>query len=216
MYRLYGRPGTGSVTIEAILETAGVPYEVEIIERLSDGEVPERLARLNPLGQVPVLRLPDGEIMTESAAMALYLADQHPEADLAPSPAVRERASYLRWMLYLATNVYMTGLSAYYPDRYTSDQGGGKSVKSAALNRMAREWDIYAAALGDKPYILGEKMSTVDIYAAMQATWNFDVPAFFKKHPNLRAMYNRVTAHPAIAKVWGRNEMEDWKYCLNN
>ncbi len=211
MYRLYGRPGTGSVTIEAMLEVAKAAYEVEIIERSPDGEVPERLARLNPMGQVPVLRLPDGEIMTESAAMALYLGDKHPEADLAPPPGSSDRAVYLRWLIYLATNVYMTGLAAYYPDRYTSDQSGAKSVKAAALARMAKEWEIYAEALGEKPYILGDKMSAADIYAAMQATWNFDVPAFFKKHPNLRAMYNRVTAHPAIAKVWARNEMEDWK-----
>ncbi|WP_368905145.1 glutathione binding-like protein [Taklimakanibacter lacteus] len=60
-------------------------------------------------------------------------------------------------------------------------------------------------------YILGEKMCVADIYAAMLATWNLDVPAFFKKHPNMRAMYDRVTAHPAITKVWARNEMEDWK-----
>ncbi|MGE3873790.1 MAG: glutathione S-transferase family protein [Parvibaculaceae bacterium] len=214
MYRLYGRPGAGSVAIEAMLEFAGVPYEVEIIERSPDGTAPEKLIRLNPLGQVPVLRLPNGEIMTESAAIALYLGDKHPEADLAPPPGSADRAAYLRWVVFLATNTYVTGLAAYYPDRYTSDQNGGKYVKSAALARMAREWEIYAEALGDKPYITGDKMTAADIYAAMQATWNFDVPAFFKKHPNLRAMYNRVTAHPAIAKVWGRNEMEDWKYCL--
>src|SRR5438552_3798653 len=211
MYRLYGRPGSGSVVVEAILEAAGVPYEVELVERSQDGQVPEKLDCVNPLGQVPVLRLPDGEIMTESAAISLYLADKYAKADLAPQPSSAERARYLRWMVYLATNIYMTGLCAYYPDRYTADQNGGKWVKSAALARMAKEWEIYAAALGDKSYILGDKMSIADIYAAMQATWNFDVPAFFRKHPNLRQMYDRVTAHPAIAKVWGRNEMEDWK-----
>ena len=211
MYRLYGRPGSGSVVVEAVLEAAGVPYEVELVERSQDGRVPEKLARVNPLGQVPVLCLPDGEVMTESAAMSLYLADKYAKADLAPPPAAAERAAYLRWMVYLATNIYMTDLRAYYPDRYTSDQNGGKCVKSAALTRMAREWEVYAEALGDKPYILGEKMSVADIYAAMLATWNFDVPAFFKKHPNVRQMYDRVTVHPAIAKVWSHNEMEDWK-----
>lgn len=211
MYKLYGRPGSGSVVVEAILEAAGAPYEVEPVERSQNGLAPENLCRVNPLGQVPVLCLPDGEIMTESAAISLYLADKFPKADLAPAPAAAERAAYLRWMIYLATNIYMTDLRAYYPDRYTSDQNGGKCVKSAALVRMAREWEIYADALGDKPYILGDKMSIADIYAAMLATWNFDVPAFFKKHPNVRAMYDRVTEHPAIAKVWGRNEMEDWK-----
>src|SRR5690348_1637278 len=99
MYKLYGRPGTGSVTIEAILE------------RSPDGQVPEKLARLNPLGQVPVLCLPSGEVMTESAAMALYLGDKHPEADLAPPPGSPGRAAYLRWLVYLATNTYMTGLA---------------------------------------------------------------------------------------------------------
>ena len=93
MYRLYGRPGTGSVTIEAILETVGEPYEVEHVPRSPGGEVPDVLVRLNPLGQVPVLRLPDGEIMTESAAIALYLADKHPKAELAPLPGSTERAA---------------------------------------------------------------------------------------------------------------------------
>ncbi|WP_162914436.1 glutathione S-transferase family protein [Taklimakanibacter lacteus] len=211
MYRLYGRPGSGSVVVEAILETAGTPYEVELVERSPDGQVPEKLARVNPLGQVPALRLPDGEIMTESAAISIYLADKYPKIDLAPPVADPARSRYLRWIVYLATNIYMTDLRAYYPDRYTTDQNGGKCVKSAALTRMAREWEIYAEALGEKPYILGEKMCVADIYAAMLATWNLDVPAFFKKHPNMRAMYDRVTAHPAIAKVWARNEMEDWK-----
>ncbi|MFZ5671797.1 MAG: glutathione S-transferase family protein [Pseudomonadota bacterium] len=211
MYRLYGRPGSGSVVVEAVLEAAEAPYEVEIIERSTDGRVPEKLARINPLGQVPALTLPDGTVMTESAAIALYLADKYPKAELAPAPSAPERASYLRWLVYLATNIYMTDLRAYYPDRYTSDQNGGKCVKSAALARMAQEWDIYAAALGDKPFILGDKMCVADVYAAMLATWNLDVVAFFKKHPNLRAMYDRVTANPAIARAWGRNEMEDWK-----
>lgn len=211
MYRLYGRPGSGSVVVEAVLEAAEAPYEVEVIERSQDGRVPEKLARVNPLGQVPALTLPNGTVMTESAAISLYLADKYPKADLAPAPTAAERPSYLRWLVFLATNIYMTDLRAYYPDRYTSDQNGGKCVKAAALARMAQEWDVYAAALGDKPFILGDKMCVADIYAAMLATWNLDVPTFFKKHPNVRAMYDRVTANPAIARAWGRNEMEDWK-----
>jgi len=199
------------VVVEAVLEAAGAPYEVELVERAKEGRVPEALAHVNPLGQVPALTLPDGTIMTESAAIALYLADKYPQAELAPAPNAPERAAYLRWLVYLAANIYMTDLRAYYPDRYTSDQNGGKYVKAAALARMAREWEVYAEALDDKPFILGDRMCVADVYAAMLATWNLDVPAFFKKHPNVRAMYDRVVAHPAIARAWGRNEMEDWK-----
>lgn len=211
MYKLYGRPGSGSVVVEAMLEAAGAPYEVELVERTQGGRIPQNIARINPLGQVPALTLPDGTVMTESAAILLYLADKYPETELAPAQNAPERAPYLRWLVYLAANIYMTDLRAYYPDRYTSDQNGGKYVKAAALARMAHEWEVYAEALDDKPFILGERMCVADVYAAMLATWNLDVPGFFKKHPNVRAMYDRVTAHPAIARAWARNEMEDWK-----
>jgi glutathione S-transferase len=208
MYKVYGRPGSGSVVVEALLEEIGAKYETELVDRDS---VSDNYLALNPLGQVPTLVLPNGHVMTESAAMTIYLADAHPEAQLAPKLDAPDRSDFLRWIIYLSANVYMTDLRVYYPDRYTADQSGGKCVKAAAVARMAEEWAVYAAALGDKPYILGEKMCAVDIYAAMLATWNLDVPAFFRLHPNIHAMYERVTKRPKIAKVWARGEMEEWK-----
>jgi glutathione S-transferase len=208
MYKVYGRPGTGSVVVEALLEEIGAEYETELIDR---NAIPDNYLKINPLGQVPALMLPSGRIMTESAAIAIYLADRYPKAKLSPAADAPERADFLRWLIYLAANIYMTDLRIYYPDRYTADQQGGKCVKASAIARMATEWEIYAAALGDQPYILGDRMCAVDIYAAMLATWNLDVPAFFRRHPNVHAMYERVTKRPAIAKVWERGEMEEWK-----
>ena len=208
MYKVYGRPGTGSVVVEALLEEIGAEYETEFIDRHS---IPDNYLKISPLGQVPALMLPNGRIMTESAAITIYLADRYPKAKLSPPVDAPERSDFLRWLIYLAANIYMTDLRIYYPDRYTADQQGGKCVKASAIARMAAEWEIYAAALGDKPYILGNQMCAVDIYAAMLATWNLDVPAFFRRHPNVHAMYERVTKRPAIAKVWERGEMEEWK-----
>ena len=54
------------------------------------------------------------------------------------------------------------------------------------------------------------RTSAADIYAAMLATWNADVPAFFRKHPNVKSIYGRVTARPAVAKTWARSGMNDW------
>jgi glutathione S-transferase len=208
MYKVYGRPGTGSVVVEALLEEIGAEYETELIDRYA---IPDNYLKISPLGQVPALMLPNGRIMTESAAITIYLADRYPKARLSPAADAPERADFLRWLIYLAANIYMTDLRIYYPDRYTADQQGGKCVKASAIARMATEWEIYAAALGNKPYILGDQMCAVDIYAAMLATWNLDVPAFFGRHPNVHAMYERVTKRPAIAKVWERGEMEEWK-----
>jgi glutathione S-transferase len=118
------------------------------------------------------------------------------------------RAEFLRWMIYLAANVYMSDLRVYYPARYTANPEDASSVKAAALGAMAREWEIYAEALGERLYTLGDAFSVVDIYAAMLATWNLDVPAFFRKHPNVKALYDRVVARPAVARVWERHQVK--------
>jgi len=208
MYKLYARPGSGSAAIEAILSEACAQYEVVDVERRPDRKPPPDLLKINPLGQVPALILENGEVMTESAAMMIHLGDAYPAAQLAPSVTSPERPAYLRWMIYLAANIYMTDLRMYYCERYTTDPKGADGVKAAAIAHMAREWDIAAEALGKRPYFVGGKMSAVDIYAAMLATWNPDVPAFFARHANVKALYDRVAQRPRIAAAWKRNGME--------
>ena len=207
MYRIYARPQTGAMVVEAALEEIGALYEIVTVKRDAARRPAPEFLSINPLGQVPVLQLPDGSIMTESAAIAIYLCDRHAEAGLAPAAESNLRAPFLRWLIFLATNIYTSDLRIYYPDRYTSRPQHSDAVKSAALDAMAREWKIYADALGDNAYTLGNRYSIVDVYAAMLATWNLDVPAFFRLHPNVKALYDRVLARPAVARVWQRHEV---------
>jgi glutathione S-transferase len=206
MYRLYGRKGTGSMAIEAVLEEAAIRYERIEIERDAAGRPPPSYLKVNPLGQVPALELPDGTTMTESAAMAIYLCDKHPHANLSPPTSSPLRAPYLRWTIFLAANVYTSDLRMTYPARYTTGDAAG--VKFSAIEAMAREWQVFADALGSKTFVLGDSFSVVDIYAAMLATWNPDVRQFFRKHPNIAALYERVVARPAVGRVWKRHEVE--------
>jgi glutathione S-transferase len=207
VYTLYARAGTGSAAIEAIFEEAEVPYELQTVVRDADGRPSEAFLDVNPLGQVPALRLQDGSIMTESAAMIIHLADQLPHARLSPPLTSPLRPHFLRWIVFLATNVYTSDLRVYYSERYTTDPAGAAAVRAAGVAAMAREWSIFAEALGAKAYVLGDTYSAADIYAALLATWNEDVPLFFKTHPNVKALCDRVTARPAIARVWKRNGM---------
>ncbi|WP_280328394.1 glutathione S-transferase family protein [Pseudomonas sp. BN102] len=92
-----------------------------------------------------------------------------------------------------------------FPSGYTDDPNGAHGVKSAAIRLMAKEWDIFAEALGRGPFILGAAMSAADIYAAMIAGWSNNLPSLFAKHPNLKALHDGVTAHPAVAAVWKRH-----------
>jgi glutathione S-transferase len=206
MFTLYCRPNSGSVVVEALLELSGVKYRLIESARDASGGPPADLLRLNPLGQVPTMILPDDSVMTESGAMVLYLADKFPQMKLAPAISSPKRAAYLRWLMFLATNIYMTDLEVYYPERHSTDATHGPAIRAAALAQMARQWEIFAAVLGEGPFILGAEMTAVDVYAAMIADWNVDMPSFFAKHPNVQRMYQKVLQKPVFAKVWARNE----------
>ena len=206
-FKLYGRPGSGSGACEAILALSGLPHEIIDLDRWEQGGAPADFLTISPLGQVPALVLPDGGDMTESAAICLYLADLAAGDRLAPPPDSPLRAPYLRWMVYLAANNYMTALRFYYPDRHTTAQDGADGVKAAAVQRAGVEWTVLAEAIGKGPYLLGEDMCAADIYAAMLMSWDLDVEALFTAHPALARLYAAVASHPKIAPVWRRHDM---------
>lgn len=207
MFKLYARPNAGSAAVEALLAECGAEFEIIDILRGPDGTVPRSYLQINPRGEVPTLRLADNSIMTESAAIMIYLADLHPAADLAPSVTSPLRPRYLRWMLYFATAVYMADLRMYFPGRHSTDKSHADAIKAKAVDDMERDYDIFAEALGEGPFILGPSMSAVDIYAAMLISWAPDVTQLFTRHGNIKRLYDLVAARPQIAKVWARNEM---------
>jgi glutathione S-transferase/GST-like protein len=205
MYTLYCRNTAGSMAPEALLAACGAEYKVIVLERRPDGSFEEFFHRINPKAEVPTLVLPDDSIMTESAAMMIHIADLHPAAGLAPAIGTPERPKYLRWQLFLATALYMSDLRLFYPQRYTTAPGETGGIKARALETMMQEFAIYAEALGEGPFILGHRMSAVDIYAAMLCTWAPDMDALFREHPGLARMYDGVLKNDAVRKVWERN-----------
>ncbi len=206
-YRLYGRPNTSSAAVEATLEEAGLPYDLVDLGEGADGRLATLPKGLNPLGQVPVLVLPDGTVMTESCAIIMHLSDLHAPDKLSPLLQSAKRPAFLRWMVFLAANTYMADLRFYGPARYTDDPQGAEAVRSAARKSMARDFEIVAGVLGDSPWLLGETFSALDIYAAMLVSWAENVPNLFARHPELGTHYKRVSARPKIAPVWARHRM---------
>ncbi|MCA3560441.1 MAG: glutathione S-transferase family protein [Aestuariivirga sp.] len=206
MYTLYARNQAGSMAVEALLAACGATYEVIVLNRKEDGSFEDFFRAINPKAEVPTLVLPDGSVMTESAAMMIYIAEQFPEAGLAPLPGEAGRAQFLRWQVYLAAALYTSDLRLFYPQHFTTDANGAEGVKTRAAEMMAQEFAIYAAALGEKTFMLG-RLSAVDIYAAMMCTWAPDMGVLFAAHPNLKRMYDTVLQNAAVKTVWERNGM---------
>ena len=100
-YIVYGATGSGSVAIEAALRLIGLPYRVEDHAPWESAAQARALTGINPLLQVPALALPSGEMMTESAAILIWLADAYPTAKLAPAPSDAMRSGAVEARLEL-------------------------------------------------------------------------------------------------------------------
>jgi glutathione S-transferase len=205
-YTLYGRAGSGSGSCEALLALSGLDYQVIEVAKIDD-QTPDWFLEINPLGQVPVLVLPDGTVLSESAAILIYLADLVPNAGLAPAIDAPHRGAYLRWMVFLSANIYASALRYYYPDRYTTDLSGAAAVSAAADMQINSDWDIFEAALGDTPFLFGDRMSAVDLYAGMLAWWRDDLVGFQAKHPKIARLTHVVSTHPVIKPIWETHGM---------
>jgi glutathione S-transferase len=207
MYKLYARKGAGSAAVEALLALIAVPFEVIDVPKTEMGAAPDWFIKLNPRGEVPALGLPDGSVMTESAAMMIHLADAHLEAGLAPALGTAARAQYLRWIVYLAAAAYPSDLRLFYPDRFSTDPTHAQAIKAKASLDLAHDFDVFAAEMGEGSFILGDKLSAADLYAAMLLSWSDDVEGLFAKHPKLKRLYDAVAENAIVRKVWERNGM---------
>jgi GST-like protein len=109
MYKLFARPGWGSVLVEAQLAWYDLPHQIKELDDLFvSAAARDTLRPVNPLAQVPTLVLPGGQIMTESAAITLHLADATGRSDLVPLAGETVRPAFLRWLIFTVANIYPT------------------------------------------------------------------------------------------------------------
>lgn len=209
MYGLYWNRGSGAFTVEALLCEIGLPYERIAVDLRAGAQREADYLRLNPRGQVPALRLPDGSIMTETAAMALQLCETHPQAGLLPAPGTAARAQALRWLFFAAANLYEGDLRWYYPERYSTDPAAAPGIRAQAGADMDRDFAILeeAAAAGG-PWFLEGGFSALDAYLAMLAGWHPEPERFPGRFPRLARLVRAVAARPAIVPLWREHYLE--------
>ena len=206
MYKLYWAQMSGAIAPQALLEEIGADYEKIVIDMdKMEHRTPEFLA-VNPWAQIPALVLPDGTLMTESAAMVLHLADRHPEAKLAPPAGSAESARFLRWLLFMASTLYVTDMRLYHAEQFTSDSTGLDGVLASALADMDRSFAVLDEALNPGPYLLGETFSAADIYLWMLSCWHPEPAKMLAKNPRVKQLSELVQVRPAIARVWDEHK----------
>ena len=204
MLKIFGALGSGSVPVEATLTLLGIQYEVIEAVTWEDEAARKLVATVNPLRQVPALVLPSGEVMTESAAILIYLADLHPQARLAPGPGDSKRAQYLRWMAYVSAAIYAFGWIMDDPTRIVASTEHAPYVMDRVRDRRADCWRMMDEQITPGRYILGDEFSVLDLYIAVISRFPPWRARFYKSAPKMAEIVRRVDADPRLKEFWAK------------
>ena len=204
-YTLWGRAGWGSAIVEAQLAWYGLPFTFEPVGDLfKEPDARLRLEQVNPLAQVPTLVMPDGTVMSESAAITLLLAEIAGKDSLVPAPGAAERGKFLRWLVFIVANIYPTFTYADDPARFVSVNAARDPFRAATDAYAQRLWKQLDGAAGS-PWFLGARFSALDVYIDVMTRWRPKRSWFETETPRLFEIARRADRKPELAAVWKRN-----------
>ena len=200
-YVVYGAAGSGSVMVEAALTLLDLPYRV--VEISIDPAEPEPdYDLINPMRQSPAVILPFGELMTESSAILTWLADEHPEARLAPTMASATRPAFLRWMAFWSAAIYSLFWIRDDPARLTSHVEARGEIRARTADRIAECWGVMDAGVDPGRYILGDDLTVLDVAVTVMSRWTPRRRRFYEVAPKMTEVVRRVDAEPRLQALW--------------
>lgn len=193
--KLYFSPGACSMAPHIVLREAGYRFDLDKLDRATKHTASgEDYTQINPNGYVPTLRLDDGQVLTEGSVIMQYLADQKPDAGLAPKAGTLERYRLMEWLNFISSEVHKT-LGALFNPKITPEW------KEDRVALFGRRCDHLARALGNKPYLMGDKFSIADAYLYTVLSWTGFLKVDMGKWPTLKDYMTRVNARPAVKEA---------------
>lgn len=205
-YVVYGQKGSGSVAVEATLLLLGEPYELiqpAPSQNPRAGDISEKeMAQVNPMQQLPVLVLPNGELMTESAAILIYLADSHPAARLSPRLDDPRRPAFLRWMSFVSAQIYALVWARDDPSRLAADKAQEALIMERTAERIAYCWRVMDAQIRPGRYLLGDELLVLDLYVTLESHWGPRRERFYAEAPKMTEVVRRVDQDPRLVAFW--------------
>lgn len=194
MYQLYTATKSRGIRVVWALEEIGAEYELKI-HTPRDAAVKE----LNPGRKIPILK-DDDFVITESAAICTYLADQHPQTRLAPTPGTRDRAHFDEWNYFVMTDIepplWNYAKNAYlYPEKLRVAE-----ILPACRREFSRSIDTFGQKLGEREFLMGDEFTIADILCGHTLSWargaKFEIDA-----DNVNGYADRVLARDALSRA---------------
>ncbi len=192
---LYHHPYSRASSVVWMLEEAGVPYELRHVDLMKGEQKAPALLALNPMGKLPVLT--DGDaVVSESAAIGLYLADRYAPGTLAPALDDSARGTYLRWSLFAP--------SVIEPGTLAQQNGWTFKASNAGWGDYVTMLDAMEAALRNPPFLLGERFTMADVIFGGTVSYLLHF-GLIEKRPAFTAYAERLAARPANQRAQAVN-----------
>ena len=190
--KLYYAPGACSLSPHIALLEAGLPYDlVKVDLRAKKTESGDDFLKVNPKGQVPVLALDSGEIVTEGPVIVQMIADQAPAKHLAPARDSVERYKLLEWLNFVTTELHKN-IGPMFSPMLADD------AKTFFKDRAIGKFKIADSALAGRDYLMGKQFSVADGYLFVMLRWADAHKMDLSGLKNLMAFKDRVAARPQV------------------
>ena len=192
-YQIYGRSETGSDIIEYLFHELSIDYEfIEVDEKNVKSD--EKILKINPLGRVPMVKLPDGKFLIESLAIVYHLLKR--ENHLLPSTET-EMNEFHQIMAFMSSSFYPIILLFYHPDHYVSDKNS-EDLMTKSQNILHRYLNFIEDKIGE--FVIGNELSAADFYLFTLLFW-LEEDHFLENYPKIQSFYNKMLENQTIIKV---------------
>lgn len=207
---LYGDVGSGSATTELTLAEIGAPVEIRDVSLDKEAQRGDDYRSVNAQRKLPTLLTADGEVLTESSAILLTLNERHPDCGLLPAADHPGRAQGIRWLMFVATELYPLIEIIDYPERFqpegqsmTNDRR--ESIREHVRTLWKQRWSIVERSVSGDGWFLGSGFSLLDIYVAVVSRWG-QLGEWRPDHlPQIEAIAAGVASRPRCQAVWARH-----------
>ncbi|MFO0587503.1 MAG: glutathione S-transferase family protein [Polyangiaceae bacterium] len=202
---LYHHPFSRASAVIWMLEEVGVPYDLRFVDILKGEQKAPEVVALNPMGKLPVLT--DGDtVVTESAAIGLYLADRYSAGKLAPAVDDPARGTYLRWSLFAPSVIEPGSMAKAAGWAFKPGQAGWGDYES-----MVRAME---SAVTGRDFLLGDRFTMADVIFG--GTLRYMVMfKMIEVTPAFAAYVERLNARPALQRSDARNKAIAEEHGLN-
>jgi glutathione S-transferase len=192
---LYHHPFTRAANAVWMLEEVGVDYELRYVDIMAGAHKAPEIVGRNPMGKLPTLT--DGDlVVTESAAIGLYLADRYAYGRLAPRVDDPARGTYLRWSLFAPSVIEPGAMAKIGGWQFKEGQAGWGSYE-AMLAAME-------SAIAHRAFVMGETFSMADVIFGGTVSYMLRFK-LIEPRPAFTAYAERLAARPALQRAEARN-----------